>query len=477
MKPQFKLLILAAAGLTACGGGGGESPLPSSGSASASSSASSRVIPAWDNPFADTATETATLTVWAGETQDSVDFIRAVAQDFKKVNPRSNYTINVKPVSESSVSGDWASDPSNAADVAIAADDQIPSMISSNYIQDLEPLSKKAIPGIYESVKSRNTTDSVNAATDSGKLYGFPVSASNGYILYYNSDLIAKEDTTSFDKLLAAIARASEKDGVNYQFGFPYNSGWYLDGWFHGAGFNATGEAGKTTVDCNWNQTITDPAGNSVKGSDVAGALVKLAHGQYESHWTSAKQENIMTMIDKGNAKQVIATINGTWNYRRIAAAWGDGAAATTLPTYHAENGIDYGMQSVKGYKIAVVNRSRSKTILPAARFAEFLTNYSSQIIRFDSLSEAPTNTESTKQCDFETNACVKALNEQWQKGAFVEKVNEAFWNPSNGLSTQLCEGTSGTSFIASGKGTANIVLNTEAIQVALDACVASFQG
>ena len=467
MKPQFKLLTFAVIALTACGGG----------EASVSHSSTSRRSIDWSNPFENTATEEATLSVWAGETQDSVDFIRTVAEDFKKANPKSNYTINVKPVSESSVSGDWASDPSNAADVAIAADDQIPSMIASNYIQDLEPLSRKAIPGLYESVSTRNSEDSVNAASDSGKLYGFPVSASNGYILYYNSSLIAKEDTTSFDKLMAAIAKASEKDGVNYQFGFPYNSGWYLDGWFHGAGFSATGEAGKTTVDCNWNQTILDPAGNSVKGSDVAGALVKLAHGQYESHWTSAKQENIMTMIDKGNAKQVIATINGTWNYRRIVAAWGEGAAATTLPTYHAENGVDYATPSVKGYKIAAVNRARSKTILPAARFAEFLTNYGSQILRFDTLSEAPTNTEAVGQCDYETNACVKALNEQWQKGAFVEKVNEAFWNPSNGLATQLCDGTSGTSFIASGKGTADIVLNVEAIQAALDACIASFQG
>ena len=472
MNPKLFLTSIAVVALASCGG-------TATSSAIGGSSSDTRRSIDWSNPYADTADEEVTLNVWGGETQDSVDFIRTVAQDFKKANPKSNYTIQVKPVSESSVSGDWAQNPDTAADLAIAADDQIPSMISSNYIQNIEQLEKK-IPGLADSIKTRNSKESIEVLTSEEKTYGFPVSASNGYILYYNSNLIKAEDTTSFEKLLAAIKKVSEEKGKNYRFGFPSNSGWYLDGWFRPAGFSVYGEAGKATVECDWNGEATDPSGTKVKGVDVAASLVKLAHGQYEKYWTSQKQELLMNQVDDSAPNQIIATINGTWNYNRLKAAWGTGAAATTLPTYHVDSiNKDYGMQSVKGFKVAVINRARAKTVVAACRFAEFLTNYENQILRFDALSEAPTNTDSVKQCDYSTNACVKALNEQWQKGGFVEKVNEAYWNPSNGLSNQLCVGNAGAdaSFIKSGQGTADIVLDMDAIQAALNACVATLTG
>lgn len=301
MNPKLFLTSIAVVALASCGG-------TATSSAVGGSSSDTRRSIDWSNPYAGTAEETVTLNVWGGETQDSVDFIRTVAQDFKKANPKSNYTIQVKPVSESSVSGDWAQNPDTAADLAIAADDQIPSMISSNYIQNIEQLEKR-IPGLADSIKTRNSKESIEVLTSEEKTYGFPVSASNGYILYYNSNLIKAEDTTSFEKLLAAIKKVSEEKGKNYRFGFPSNSGWYLDGWFRPAGFSVYGEAGKATVECDWNGEVTDPSGTKVKGVDVAASLVKLAHGQYEKYWTSQKQELLMNQVDDSAPGSVIVAV------------------------------------------------------------------------------------------------------------------------------------------------------------------------
>lgn len=486
MKAKFLLLLVSATALVSCGGGGNATEtVTASVTSSVASSTTTEGSQAteesqvsdgrrpveWTNPFADTATEEVTLTVWGGESQTSVDFINTVAADFKKANPRSNYTINVKPVSESSVSGDWESDPANAADLAIAADDQIPSMVSSGRLVDLNALDAKKIPGILDYVVNNNLEESIEVLTHGDKVYGFPVSASNGFVLYYNAKYINAEQAKTFDGLLAAIHAASETAGRNLTFGYPYNSGWYLDGWFHGAGFTATGEAGALSVECNWNETLK---GDGTEGKDVAGAMVKLAHGQYKQHWSAGKSEDLLARISDDSTNQVVATISGTWDYNRLVKTWGEeNAKAAVLPSYHLDlANKDVQMHSVKGFKVAIVNKSR-KNAVAAARFAEFLANYQSQVLRYDMLNEAPASKNARALVmDENVNPVVKAINDQWNT-SFVEKVNPTFWHPTNGLSVQLSAANNDTAkFVTSGEGTKEVVLNYEEIQKALDNCV-----
>ena len=462
-KPML-LSLLAVTALASCGGGTTPtaSSQPAGGESTSGGSGTKTKID---------------LTVWAGETNDSLNYAREVAAAFNATQTEYEYNFSFKPVSEASVSGDWSSDPENAADFAIAADDQIPSMISAGHIQNLEALSSdKFIPGLANTIKGRNSSESIDVASANGKTYGFPVSASNGYILYYNTEFINKEDTTSFESLLAAIKRVSERDGKNYRFGFPTNSGWYLDGWFRGAGFSVYGEPGKSTVDCDWDQTK-----DGVSGTDVAASLVRLAHGEYRDYWTSQKEENLMTQVDASQPKRIIATINGTWSFNTLKGAWGDDkVGATVLPTYNLERneGKTIGMQSVKGFKVAVINAKR-KSLLHSAKFAEFFTNYENQKTRFEKLSELPTNTKAAADVNPKSNPAVSALADQWERGAFTEQVNAAYWGPSNGLCNQLTDGTAGElgSFIKSGAGTSDLVLDYDNIAAAVKACVDKLGG
>ena len=456
MKSKLAVLIASCAALVSCSGG----------DATSTSVFSRRTLEPWDNPYAGTATENVNLTIWGGESNDSITFIKTVAADFKKANPGSNYNITVKPVSESSVSGDWEQNPNTAADLAIAADDQIPSMVSSDRLVSLEQLSAKKIPGLKDHVVERNLPEAIDAVTQNDATYGFPVSASNGFVLYYNAKYLTEDDVTSFDKLLAGIHRASETAGRNLTFGYPYNSGWYLDGWFHGAGFTAHGEAGQTYVTCDWNKTE-----GAVKGVDAAAAMVKLAHGQYKQHWSAAKDSALLTRVQDGSTNEVAALISGTWVYNNLVKAWGENAKAAVLPSYHLDApNTDVRMHSVKGFKVAVVNKAKANAVA-AARFAEFMTNYESQVLRYDMVNEAPSNLDSRNLVFAgDVNPAVKAINDQWES-SFVEKVNPAFWNPSNGLSVQLSD-PSNMDFVSSGDGTASVVLDMAKIQEALDSCV-----
>ena len=54
-----------------------------------------------------------------------------------------------------------------------------------------------------------NSVGSVNAASVGGVLYGYPMTADNGYFLYYDRSVISDEDAKSFDTLLAAAEKAA----------------------------------------------------------------------------------------------------------------------------------------------------------------------------------------------------------------------------------------------------------------------------
>jgi len=185
----------------------------------------------------------------------------------------------------------------------------------------------------------------------------------------------------------------------------------------------------------------------------------------------------IMSQTGEGPS-QIIATITGTWNYNRLAKNWGGNVGASVLPTFHLDRANkDVRMQCPRGYKVAVINKNKGREMIQAAKFAEFLANYQSQVWRFDSVTEIPCNKDALGTVDIQSNPVTKAITEQYAAGAFVEKVNPYFWGPSNGLADQLLNGstvTGQTNLVASGVGTAEIVLDYDAIQAALTECVNS---
>ena len=86
MKAKLCLLALAGVMLASCGGNNATTSV-------LSGDTSTRSIPAWSNPFAGIGTEEVELLVWAGETQESIDFVKNAAAEFKRDNPQSNYTV------------------------------------------------------------------------------------------------------------------------------------------------------------------------------------------------------------------------------------------------------------------------------------------------------------------------------------------------------------------------------------------------
>ena len=138
-----------------------------------------------------------TLTMWGAEEEQTM--LREMADGFIEENKdKGNITINIGACSESDTKDNILTDPTAAADVFAFADDQLNELVAAGALQEV---SLNA-----DDVKSRNLEGSVEAASLNGKLYAYPMTADNGYFLYYDSSVISPEDAQTVDGILAAAA-------------------------------------------------------------------------------------------------------------------------------------------------------------------------------------------------------------------------------------------------------------------------------
>ena len=303
--------MAAAGALTACGGS-------SSGTASsaAASSTAASAAESWGD---------VKLTMWGAEEDQTM--LREMADAFIEQNAdKGNVTIEIGVQSESSAKDTVLADPESAADVFAFADDQLNELVNAGALQEvlLNP----------DDVKSRNLPGSVGAATMNDKLYAYPMTADNGYFLYYDASILSAEDVQSMDTMLEKAAAAGKK------FMMSVNDAWYIYSFYAGAGLVATlADDGINTV-CNWNEA---------PGADVTQAILDITANP---GFKSGADADIVSAIKDGSC---CAAISGTWNASTAEEAWGEGYAATKLPTYTL-NGAQVQMGSFSGYKLVGVN-------------------------------------------------------------------------------------------------------------------------
>ena len=146
------------------------------------------------------------LKVWVGELY--VDATAKMVESFKAQYPEETFNITIGIESESTCKDTILTDPEAAADVFTFADDQLLDLVNAGAIQEVlvNP----------EGVKAANGEGSVAAATVNGKLYAYPMSASNGYFLYYDSRFFSADDVKSFNTMVEKAAKAGKKVGMQF---------------------------------------------------------------------------------------------------------------------------------------------------------------------------------------------------------------------------------------------------------------------
>jgi len=405
-------------GLVACGG-------KDSDSSSTSNSNSGDETKKLERPAkpAEKDKPTIALTMWGAE--EDQEMLAGMIETFKKeYGDWANFDIQLGVESESKAKDDIIVDVEAAADVYAFASDQINDLVKAGALQaldedmsvTLETWTGKDVAGL----KAANASGSVDAATVNDKLYAFPMSADNGYFLYYDSSVLSADDVASWDALLAAADKAGKKVSMTFE------SGWYNASFFYGAGFTTGLNAdGTTAIDWDGKANYT--------GVEVVQSMLGIAG---HSAFLAAADGDITNQIASG---QLVAAVSGTWDAQAAQKAFGDGYAATKLPTFTCA-GDQVQQGSVAGFKLVGVN-PYSKNVGWAALLADWITNEENQKIRFEKREIGPSNINAAASDAVKNNIAIAALSEQSAYGV-VQVVGGKFWEPTASFGKNIASGT-----------------------------------
>ena len=352
-----------------------------------------------------------TLRIWGSENDQAM--LAQMGESFKeKYASEASIELVFEVQGESDCKDVLLADVLNAADVFAFADDQLISLAASGVLKQVDNA---------DAVKSANLAEAVSAACVGDRLYAFPMTADNGYFLYYDKSVFTEEDVQTMDGILAAAEAAGKKVAMDW------SSGWYTYSFFGNTGMEfGLNEDGVTNY-CTWNGS-----GNGVTGEQVAEAMYNIAQSPA---FASMVNGDFIAGVQDGS---VAACVSGVWDAANVKAAWGENYAAVKLPTYTCGD-TQIQMASFSGYKMVGVN-SYSEHVDWAMKFADWITNEENQKLRFEMRELGPANINAAGSDAVKQAPAIQALLQQ-SEFASLQRVGNNYWGPMQTFGETLAAG------------------------------------
>jgi arabinogalactan oligomer/maltooligosaccharide transport system substrate-binding protein len=351
------------------------------------------------------------LVVWGAE--EDTELMNQIIQSFQiNYQGQADFQISFAVQGESQCKDVLLGGLEDGADVFTFADDQLNALAAAGA---LDPI------GNADEIMDRNLSSTVEAAMVNDRLYAYPLTADNGYFLYYNKRYITEEQVKTLDGILEAAA-ANDK-----LFTMDWSSAWYVYSFFGNTGLQVGLNDDGITNYCTWNQTD-----GNIRGIDVAQAMLRIAENP---GFSSCTDEEFLNGVRDGS---VIAGVSGVWNSVAVEEAWGEDAGAAKLPTYSC-GGSQVQMASFSGCKLIGVN-AYSEHPEWASRLAEWITNEENQRLRFEMRGQGPSNIAVADSSEIRQSPAIAALLEQ---SAFsqLQRVGGKFWDPVSKFAENMAAG------------------------------------
>ncbi|MCI8934519.1 MAG: extracellular solute-binding protein [Clostridiaceae bacterium] len=355
--------------------------------------------------------EVVQLTVWGAEEDEAL--LQQIFDSFQRhYAGQAEFRITYQAQSESSCKDVLLGDLENGADVFAFADDQAAALAAAGA---LDPIENEA------EIRAASLPAAADAASVDGVMYAYPLTADNGYFLYYNKAYFSEEEIQSLNRMTDAAARAGREVTMDW------SSAWYVYSFFGNTGLEIGLNEDGITNYCTWNS-----ADGPIRGVDVAQAMLDIASSP---GFSSRTDLDFLAGVQDGS---VVAGVSGVWNAMAIKQAWGENFGAAKLPLFTCA-GQEVQMASFSGCKLVGVN-AYSQHPQWAARLAEWITNEENQVLRFTMRGQGPANLNAANSPETQASPAIAALLAQ-SEFSHLQRVGGKFWDPVTVFAASMAQG------------------------------------
>jgi len=355
--------------------------------------------------------EVVQLTVWGAEEDEAL--LQQIFDSFQRhYAGQAEFRITYQAQSESSCKDVLLGDLENGADVFAFADDQAAALAAAGA---LDPIENEA------EIRAASLPAAADAASVDGVMYAYPLTADNGYFLYYNKAYFSEEEIQSLNRMTDAAARAGREVTMDW------SSAWYVYSFFGNTGLEIGLNEDGITNYCTWNS-----ADGPIRGVDVAQAMLDIASSP---GFSSRTDLDFLAGVQDGS---VVAGVSGVWNAMAIEQAWGENFGAAKLPLFTCA-GQEVQMASFSGCKLIGAN-AYSQHPQWAARLAEWITNEENQVLRFTMRGQGPANLNAANSPETQASPAIAALLAQ-SEFSHLQRVGGKFWDPVTVFAASMAQG------------------------------------
>ncbi len=401
-KKLLSAMLIAAMTASLFAGCGSSSSDSSDGTESGSSASSSS---------SDEATDT-NITIWVAN--EVVDFTTQKVADFQEeYSEYADWTITVSEMGEGDAATSVITDVDSAADIFGFAQDQMNRLVAAGAVQQINDE--------YTTwITENNIEGAVAAAQVNDATYAFPMTADNGYFMYYDSSVIT--DPSSLEQILADCEAAGRT------FYFEANSGWYNYAFFNAVGCESTYE---TDNDGAFTSCTSNYASDA--GLVALKAMISLVESSAFVNGSS---------MSSADTSSIAAIVDGTWDSSAAKEAFGDNYACAKLPTFTGSDGETYQLGGFSGYKLLGIKQQTDATKLAAClALAQYLTNADTQLERFNEVGWGPSNVDAREDEAVASDEALIALGEQMTYMVPQGQYPEAWWNYGTAIGDDIIAG------------------------------------
>lgn len=355
------------------------------------------------------------VVIWTSE--ESSDLFAQMVDEFNKTNTDGiKFEATFEKVSEADAGTNMLTDVEAGADIFCFAQDQFARLVQGGALAKLGASAQKI-------VSEANAKGVVAAATSGNEMFAYPMTADNGYFMYYDKSVIKEDSIDSLEKLIQDCEAAGKFFSMELQ-----TSAWYIASFFFGAGCHST-----WTTNDEGEFIAVDDDFNSDKGLIAVKGMEKLIKSPM--HLSSSKGTEF--------ANGAAVVVSGIWDYTTVSGILGDNMGVTDLPSFTVD-GQEYHMGSFNGCKLMGVKPQTDATRQAALhKLAQYLTNEENQMKRFNTLAWGPANSNAQKSEAVQSNPGLAALLAQSPYSVPQGQIQGSWWDVAKVIGDDVKAATS----------------------------------